>query len=79
MTATAGPKAAEAGRDSSNPLVTARRDLLLLAIALVGLVGGGILHAIGAGAEGHVLWAITTVIGIGLATWWASPRGVGRR
>jgi heavy metal translocating P-type ATPase len=70
MTSAVQPEAAQEGRDSSNALSAARGDLLLLAIALAGLVAGGILHATDWGGEGHVVWAITTLIGIGPATWW---------
>jgi len=70
MTRAVPSAAGQEGHASSNALSAARGDLLLLAIALAGLAGGGILHAAGWGGEGHVLWAITTLIGVGPATWW---------
>jgi heavy metal translocating P-type ATPase len=70
MTSSVQPEVAHEGRVPSNALNAAQGNLLLFALALMGLAGGGILHAAGWGGEGHLLWAITALIGIGPATWW---------
>jgi heavy metal translocating P-type ATPase len=43
---------------------------MLLAVAVVGLASGGVLHLVGRGDAAHVVWATTTALGLVPAAWW---------
>ena len=44
------------------------RAVLIISLSL--LVGGGLLGLAGARGAGQVMWAVTTLIGLGSAVWW---------
>ena len=52
-------------RSSVGPLATA---VLIISLSL--LVGGGILGLAGASGAAHVMWAVTTLVGLGSGVWW---------
>ncbi|HEX6659215.1 MAG TPA: heavy metal translocating P-type ATPase, partial [Ilumatobacter sp.] len=41
---------------------------MIISLSLLG--GGGLLELAGARAAGHVVWAVTTLVGLGPAVWW---------
>ncbi len=43
----------------------------LLVLAVVGISGGGVAHLVGLGGTAHVLWALTALVGVAPALWWA--------
>ncbi len=51
----------------------------LLAVALAGLAAGGALTAAGQNGAGDVVWAATTVAGIGPALFWVASAARERR
>jgi cation transport ATPase len=46
------------------------KETLLLWISTAGLTVGGLLHLLGNPDAAHVVWAMTTVVGVVPATWW---------
>ncbi len=60
--------------------VLARRgDLLLLALTVAGLAAGAVLHLSGVPGAAHVVWAVSTTIALGPATWWVADAARHRR
>ena len=57
----------------------ARVEAVLLGVTLAGLALGGVLHVAGAGSSAHLVWEVTTGLGIAACTWWIAAQALRRR